>query len=172
MAGKASDSFITNDLMRLPLGILTGMGFIGGGAILRRGNVVTGITTAATLWYVTVIGLCFGGGQVVLGWIATALGVIVLWGLKSVERLLARESRAVLTVSLDEHGPEEADVRDRISKGVLRVSNSAVQIEGKHRRYVFDVTDVSKCPDASIPPHIKALASEDGVTQIVWRRRE
>ena len=72
----------------------------------------------------------------------------------------------------DEHGPEEADVRDRISKGALRVSNSAMQIEGKHRRYVFDVTDVSKCPDASIPPHIKALASEDGVTQIVWRRRE
>lgn len=39
----------------------------GGGAILRRGNLVIGVTTAATLWYVTVIGLCFGGGQVFLG---------------------------------------------------------------------------------------------------------
>src|SRR5579885_3695384 len=38
LSGKASDSFITNDLMRLPLGILTGVGFIGGGAILRRGS--------------------------------------------------------------------------------------------------------------------------------------
>jgi putative Mg2+ transporter-C (MgtC) family protein len=36
LAGKATDSFITNDLMRFPLGILTGVGFIGGGAILRR----------------------------------------------------------------------------------------------------------------------------------------
>ena len=57
MAGKPSDSFITNDLMRLPLGILTGVGFIGGGAILRRDNIISGVTTAATLWYVTVIGL-------------------------------------------------------------------------------------------------------------------
>src|SRR6516164_5251567 len=64
MAGKPSDSFITNDLMRLPLGILTGVGFIGGGVILRRGDMVTGVTTAATLWMMTMIGLCLGGGQI------------------------------------------------------------------------------------------------------------
>jgi putative Mg2+ transporter-C (MgtC) family protein len=74
LAGKANDSFITNDLMRLPLGILTGVGFIGGGAILRRGSLVVGVTTAATLWYVTIVGLCFGGGQMLLGWAATACG--------------------------------------------------------------------------------------------------
>jgi putative Mg2+ transporter-C (MgtC) family protein len=41
------------DTMRLPLGILTGVGFIGGGTILKRGDLVTGVTTAATLWAVT-----------------------------------------------------------------------------------------------------------------------
>src|SRR5580700_3335317 len=54
MAGKPPTSFVVMDLMRLPLGILSGMGFIGGGAILRRGNFVIGVTTAATLWFVTV----------------------------------------------------------------------------------------------------------------------
>src|ERR1700749_4874809 len=58
MAGKPAGSFITNDLMRLPLGILTGVGFIGGGAIIKRDDIVVGVTTAATLWAVTVIGLC------------------------------------------------------------------------------------------------------------------
>ncbi len=57
--GKALDSYIVMDLMRLPLGILSGMGFIGGGAILRRDNMVLGVTTAATLWFVTVMGLAF-----------------------------------------------------------------------------------------------------------------
>ena len=66
-AGRPADSFVTLDLMRLPLGILSGMGFIGGGVILKRQNLVFGITTAATLWFVTVLGLCFGGGQTVLG---------------------------------------------------------------------------------------------------------
>jgi uncharacterized membrane protein YhiD involved in acid resistance len=66
-AGRASNSFVMNDLMRLPLGILTGVGFIGGGAILSRGDMVVGVTTAATLWLATVIGLCLGGGQIGLG---------------------------------------------------------------------------------------------------------
>jgi len=79
-AGKRADSFSVMDVMRLPLGILSGMGFIGTGAILRRGNLVLGVTTAATLWFVTVIGLCFGGGQLMLGWVSTALALIILAG--------------------------------------------------------------------------------------------
>jgi len=51
--GRNPDSFVMLDLMRLPLGILSGMGFIGAGAILRRGSAVVGVTTAATLWFVT-----------------------------------------------------------------------------------------------------------------------
>ena len=85
MSGRQPNSFVMNDLMRLPLGILTGVGFIGGGAILRRDDVVVGVTTAATLWLVTVIGLCFGGGQLVLGGAATVLGLVALWVLKWVE---------------------------------------------------------------------------------------
>ena len=63
-AGKPPGSFNTLDLMRLPLGILSGMGFIGAGAITRKGDVVRGVTTAATLWIVTVLGLCFGSASV------------------------------------------------------------------------------------------------------------
>ena len=101
MAGRASDSFVTNDLMRLPLGILTGVGFIGGGAILRRDNFISGVTTAATLWYVTVIGLCLGGGQIALGVAATALGLAALWGLERFELRLRREHSASLSLVLE-----------------------------------------------------------------------
>src|SRR5262249_683836 len=66
-SGKSAESFVTLDLMRLPLGILTGMGFIGAGAILKKDDIVVGVTTAATLWFTTVVGLCFGGGQIGLG---------------------------------------------------------------------------------------------------------
>jgi putative Mg2+ transporter-C (MgtC) family protein len=76
MAGRPAGSFVMNDLMRLPLGILTGVGFIGGGAILRRDDLVVGVTTAATLWLATVAGLCIGGGQIGLGVAATVIGII------------------------------------------------------------------------------------------------
>ena len=85
-AGRTPESFVTLDLMRLPLGILTGMGFIGGGAILRRGRMVQGVTTAATLWLVTVIGLCLGGGQLALGMTTLAITLLVLWGLNLLGR--------------------------------------------------------------------------------------
>lgn len=101
LGGKTPESFSVMDLMRLPLGILTGVGFIGGGTIVRKGDLVTGVTTAATLWLVTVIGLCLGGGQLVLGMVATLLAVITLWILRWVDRVIPREHRARVTVTCD-----------------------------------------------------------------------
>jgi len=99
VVGKASDSFSVMDVMRLPLGILTGVGFIGGGTILKRGDLVTGVTTAATMWMVTVIGLCFGGGQLGLGVAATVLSGLTLWPLAWLDALIRRQHRAILVIS-------------------------------------------------------------------------
>ena len=51
------------DPARLAAGILTGMGFLGGAGIIRHDNVIRGVTTAAVLWFMTVLGLAFGSGQ-------------------------------------------------------------------------------------------------------------
>jgi putative Mg2+ transporter-C (MgtC) family protein len=98
LGGKTAGSFAVMDLMRLPLGILTGVGFIGGGAILRRGDLVTGVTTAATLWAMTVIGLCLGGGQIILGITATILAFATLWALKWLDMRIPREHCAMLVI--------------------------------------------------------------------------
>jgi hypothetical protein len=58
-----------------------------------RDNLVAGVTTAATLWLLTVIGLCFGGGQVGLGWAGAFVGVLVLWGLKLIEERMGTTVR-------------------------------------------------------------------------------
>jgi putative Mg2+ transporter-C (MgtC) family protein len=101
MGGKTDTSFSMMDPMRLPLGILTGVGFIGGGCILKRGDIVTGVTTAATLWATTVIGLCFGGGQFILGIVATVLAVITVWALKVLDLRIPRDHHAVLVIKAD-----------------------------------------------------------------------
>jgi putative Mg2+ transporter-C (MgtC) family protein len=99
--GKQTDSFVVLDLMRLPLGILSGVGFIGAGAILRKDGLVFGVTTAATLWFVTVLGLCIGGGQLLLGMAGLVLGLATLWGLKQIERRIPREVSALLTLEYE-----------------------------------------------------------------------
>ena len=93
-AGKPADSFAVMDVMRLPLGILSGMGFIGGGVILKRDNLVLGVTTAATLWFVTALGLCFGGGQIALGTAASVIGIVVLRSLEDTRAQDAEHARA------------------------------------------------------------------------------
>jgi putative Mg2+ transporter-C (MgtC) family protein len=97
-SGKNASSFAVLDLMRLPLGILSGMGFIGAGAILRKGDMVLGVTTAATLWMVTMLGLCFGAGKLALGGAGLGLTLFTLWGLKFFEQHLSQEHRGSLCV--------------------------------------------------------------------------
>ncbi len=98
IVGKEPNSFVNMDVLRLPLGILTGVGFIGGGTILKRDNLVTGVTTAATLWVMTAIGLAFGSGQIGLAAAATAIAYVVLWLFKRIDPLIPREQRARLSI--------------------------------------------------------------------------
>ena len=110
-------SFSVLDLERLPLGILSGIGFIGAGVIVKRdNNLVTGVTTAATIWFVSVLGLLFGGGQLVLGCAATALAIFILWGLKHVENFIPRVQQGNLCLALDPGSPAEDELRALILK--------------------------------------------------------
>ena len=88
--GKPPDSFVVMDIMRLPLGILSGIGFIGAGAIVKRGELIVGVTTAATLWFDR-HGTLLRRGQLGLGVAAFALGFAVLLGLKKFELALERQ---------------------------------------------------------------------------------
>jgi putative Mg2+ transporter-C (MgtC) family protein len=170
LAGRSSDSFVMNDLMRLPLGILTGVGFIGAGAIMRRREIVVGVTTAATLWYVTVIGLSFGGGQYLLGWVATALGCLVLWGLKWPEKVMATEHYAKLSVTVEQSGPKESVIRQHLRNGSMVVLDANLAIDGQMRRYNLDVREVRRTMDNAIPDVIEELGRLPGVSSLHWRR--
>lgn len=99
VGGKSPDSFASMDVLRFRLGVLTGVGFIGGGAILRRGNLVSGVTTAATLWVMTAIGLAFGGGQYGLGAARTLLTLLTVLVLKWIDVRIPRDHRAELDVA-------------------------------------------------------------------------
>ncbi len=63
---------------RLAAGIITGIGFLGAGTILRVGDWVRGLTTAASIWFVAALGIAAGEGLYVLAIGATAIGFMVL----------------------------------------------------------------------------------------------
>lgn len=68
-----------NDPTRIAANIVSGVGFLGAGVILREGGRVTGLTTAATIWLTAAIGMGLGSGQYALAGVVVALSMIVLW---------------------------------------------------------------------------------------------
>jgi putative Mg2+ transporter-C (MgtC) family protein len=170
LAGRPSDSFVMNDLMRLPLGILSGMGFIGAGAIVRRGNFVVGVTTAATMWFLTVIGLCFGGGQVALGAVGVALGMIVLTGLKVIEDRMKQDRQGKLLVVTGLIGPGEDEIRAILQNGGFRISSCAfaTEIGAGSRELSCDLQWRARPYDTKVPEAVNQLTARDGVLRVAW----
>jgi putative Mg2+ transporter-C (MgtC) family protein len=81
------------DPARLAAQVVTGIGFLGAGVILRSRGSVSGLTTAATIFVVCAVGICVGAGLFGLGVFATALIILVLVALRRVERAILKHSR-------------------------------------------------------------------------------
>jgi putative Mg2+ transporter-C (MgtC) family protein len=83
------------DPSRIAAQVVSGIGFLGAGTIVLRSKVVRGLTTAASLWTVAAVGLAVGGGLYVAAATATVLVVIILAGIKPIERRLFLARRQV-----------------------------------------------------------------------------
>jgi mgtC/sapB transporter len=80
------DELGTRDTARVAAQVVTGIGFIGGGTVLRHGATVFGLTTAATLWVSASIGMACGAGMYGLAITATILSIIVLVSVRLFEK--------------------------------------------------------------------------------------
>ena len=173
LKGKTPESFAVMDMMRLPLGILTGMGFIGAGAIIRRGNRTEGVTTAATLWTATVIGLCFGGGQIALGLAALALTIFVLEGLRRLDRWLKPGHQATLQVSLHPEGPPEHELTAEFSGAGYSVVSQTVsfhRLDSKRSRRIlrWRLRSCEFLEPSKTPGFVQAIAQKPGIINVHW----
>jgi putative Mg2+ transporter-C (MgtC) family protein len=111
------------DPSRIAAQVVTGIGFLGAGSILLRGQSVRGMTTAASIWSVAALGLAAGGGLYFAAGITTAIILVILAGLKPLEEAYrARIQSCVLTMR-SEH---DALDFDQIKK-VLRVRGGQVK---------------------------------------------
>ncbi len=83
---------------RIAQGVITGIGFVGAGVIVRMGLSVQGLTTAASVWALTGVGIVFGYSLYIEGTLATVMLLVVLVGLRWFDRHLPRHGQAELSV--------------------------------------------------------------------------
>jgi putative Mg2+ transporter-C (MgtC) family protein len=84
---------VRGDISRIASQVVVGIGFLGGGSILRHGTTIKGLTTAANLWLTAAIGLAAGLGFFGGAMLATLLGLFALSGIRPLERWIRRLRR-------------------------------------------------------------------------------
>jgi len=120
---KAGD-FAEVDGSRVAASVVSGIGFLAGGAILRNGITVQGLTTAAGLWLVAAIGLCAGGGMYIESVAATIIGIAALTFLRRFEDKDDRVRRR-LSLTLEDGAVTPEELLDR-----LKAHDVAATLEG------------------------------------------
>ncbi|MFP3091564.1 MgtC/SapB family protein [Treponema sp. TIM-1] len=92
---------------RIAAQVVSGIGFLGAGAILRLGNNVRGLTTAGSLWFAAALGLAIGGGMFIAALVAEVLGLSTLWLLGKLERrLFPAQRNKTLVIFYKEANPD------------------------------------------------------------------
>ncbi len=134
------------DATRLAAQVLSGIGFLGAGAILRFGPNVRGLTTAASLWSMTVVGLAVGAGYYLVAVTITILLLLVLSLVTLIEKHLVRPSlRITLTaLAVDRPGIEE-QVRQTLTETCRGLDNFRADRQ-IHRRRIKIMADLKLKP--------------------------
>jgi putative Mg2+ transporter-C (MgtC) family protein len=154
------------DPSRIAAQIVTGIGFLGGGAIVRDGLTVKGVTTAASIWATASVGVAIGAGSYVLGIGGAVLVVGTLFGLRSVGNVLQRWGISREEYTLLAHPGFDAE------RVVELVQREKVNLRGLDRRDNEDATVITL--SVKLPPRypaerlLDALVRLEGVREVEW----
>jgi putative Mg2+ transporter-C (MgtC) family protein len=170
--GRTSEFFAQIDPLRLPLGILSGIGFIGAGAIVRRGEIVQGLTTATTLWLTTVIGLAIGAGDIAVGVGVGVLAIAVLRLLRRAEIAVHEERTVTLMLRFTDPAPDDEAIRRRLSDAKMRIDRWAVRRGPGFREVRCDVTWKPERDRAEPPAVFNAFEADRSVIEAEWTPKD
>jgi putative Mg2+ transporter-C (MgtC) family protein len=159
-------SVVRADPTRIAAQIVSGIGFLGAGAIIRQGLSVRGLTTAATLWLVAAIGMACGAGYYSAAVIATAGALITLGPLriaayKIIHRYRPEVDRLLVDIPA---GGSPVPVLEAIEARGGRVVSLEIAQEGDRRSMALDV----ELHGLAAPTIVSDVGSIDGVLEVRW----
>jgi len=143
-AGGPSDS------TRVIQGIVTGIGFLGAGVIVKEGFSVRGLTTAASIWVISAVGVVIGAGFYVLGAVATVLTLALLSILRTVEDRLPSQTfvHCHLSFHRDQLG-DEAWLRRLVAEHGFSITDLSYRLDNKtgsfEYKFVMWTADSKAC---------------------------
>lgn len=165
------DDLASVDTSRIAASVVSAIGFLAAGAILRTGVSVSGLTTAAGLWLVTAIGMAAGSGMYIIAVVSTMIGIIALTVLRRFEDKDDNVVRRRMVVVTDDEGEVDLVLKalEDIGAKVVDLELERRLEEGKRgRRLMLDL----RFPESvTVPRLVTSLETLRGVRRIVVQQR-
>jgi putative Mg2+ transporter-C (MgtC) family protein len=162
-------SGVTFDPTRIAAQIVSGIGFLGAGAIIRQGVSVRGLTTAATLWAVAAIGMASGAGYYEAAALTTLIVLVSLWPLRILAHRLFQHLRpsdlGQLYLELRREA-SAAPVLGRLEQAGIAIEQMSFEEDEQHRRVVLDLDFPSSLRPVDV---VEQLHGMEGVEVVRWR---
>jgi putative Mg2+ transporter-C (MgtC) family protein len=160
-------SVVRADPTRIAAQIVTGIGFLGAGAIIRQGLSIRGLTTAATLWVVAAIGIAAGAGYYSAAVITTLVALFSLWPLRIAAHVVTSRFRAETNRLLAQlpSGESPGPLISEVERLGGRVQSVEISHEADRRNVLLDV---ALPHGADAPAMIARLAEVEHVLEMRW----
>lgn len=154
------------DPARLAAQVISGIGFLGAGAILRFGTSIKGLTTATSLWTMAVIGLMVGAGYYLTGCAATLFLLSILTLLNQIEkRLVSVQKIFHLLIEIQDRPGVVTEIRSKLAQSQRTIHRLGVEKNLNQQRIYVEVT--LQAAKNELPEQIaEALAGLQGVERI------
>ena len=165
LCGKYYSGISDSDAARIPAQLLSGIGFIGAGTILRDGFTVKGLTTSASLLAVTCIGLSIGCGFYVGGIIATIIVYFILGRAYSFSNSLDHFSNTILHLEVEDFANTIniiQNILDKYKITIRKIKNN--QYDDEHKKEVLLIIRYHR--DVNINQVYAEISSLDDVTDL------
>ncbi|MBC7333604.1 MAG: MgtC/SapB family protein [Actinobacteria bacterium] len=158
-------SYPNPDPSRIAAGVVTGIGFIGAGAIFRLGSTVKGITTAASIWIVAAIGLALGTRLYYLALLGTLLGFLILSLVKYFEDKFLKASKYILTITAKKNFAEFDEIIDILKKISTDVCYREYKVDKEKDKLTIVLSAQSNNPEFSskVLEHLKNFENIEGI---------
>jgi putative Mg2+ transporter-C (MgtC) family protein len=160
---------IVLDPSRIAAQVASGIGFLGAGVIVFQRHIVRGLTTAASVWTVAAIGLASGAGMYLAAAGATILTLLVLAGMKPIERRWFRRRTAILQVVTERSPGALSTVRQAIETNSIEFQQLVVYPGSGGGPDRIELVNAAATGD-QMNAAIDALSRLAGVREVRWRR--
>jgi putative Mg2+ transporter-C (MgtC) family protein len=164
-------SVVRLDPARIASYAIASMGFLGAGAIITGKGTVRGLTTAASLWIVTGMGLAVGAGYLLPAIFSVAISLLILYGFRRIKYVFPRDEHTILTLKYDKTAKPLDQIRAILNDYAVSIHfiNYKVEFPSEAVTYRMRLQSKENRPWGRI---VKRISASPGLKEIAWEEGE